>query len=368
MKKLELLRELYGSEPQPVFACGADFRIIWMNEAAIGRFPAILEEMDLREQFSEFSFAGIEELPDAALPASLHSGKGGERLTLDRFRSGGKMVYAAIWSNTGTYALEPDALRAAEGIRLLDAWIRQGTFRIFNNLDQLSEVLEKAGGTRGWDSVERIERNCQQLLRLSSNLGEYYSAGNDTGMWEEVAMDAFLDELCREVDFRLDVLGITLERELRCAGAVCRISRRRFAAALLNLIDLSAAYAPENGRMRLDVSRSGRELVLAFRDGHTPAGKLKDGFGCMAAFIREGRSDLCMPQVSLGILDRVAREHGGSCLVENAGPGLKAVVRLPLSEQDAPPQVQDEPAYTVRYRGQNRTSLVSLLLSDLDES
>ena len=64
LNKLELLQELYGGEPQPVFTCGADFRIVWMNDAAIERFPAVLEGMDLREQFPGISFAGLEDLPE----------------------------------------------------------------------------------------------------------------------------------------------------------------------------------------------------------------------------------------------------------------------------------------------------------------
>ena len=367
LNKLELLQELYGGEPQPVFTCGADFRIVWMNDAAIERFPAVLEGMDLREQFPGISFAGLEDLPEQVPSAVLRSPLGAERLTVQRFLNGGDTLYAAVWSDTAAYALEPGDPRSAEGVRLLDAWIRQGTFRIFNNLDQLAGTLERTVSAAAGDSMERIERSCQQLLRLSCNLGEYYGAPEDGGIPEDVEMGGFLDELLREVDFRLDALDIRLERELRCEGAVCRIDRRRFAAALLNLIDLSAAYAPENGRMKVEAARSEKELCITFRDRHTPAGKLKGGLGCTVSTLREGRSELCLPKVSLGLVDRVARESGGRCLLEGAGAGIKAVITLPLTGQEAPAQVRDEPSYTVRYRGQNRTSLVSILLSDLEE-
>lgn len=368
MEKIELLRELYADVPQPVLLFRDDFQIFWLNEAAIHQFPTALEGMDIRDLFTTFTFEGLNALPSEISSVTLHARDGKEQVAVMKFEDQGGLLYAAIWSEMAVYHLEPEDRQSAEGVELMDAWIRQGVFRIFNHLDRLNLALEKAGSTAGWDSVERIERNCQQLLRLGMNLDGYYGGTAQAGALAETVMMAdYLEELFREVDFRLGALGITLERTIRCGGAACRIDKRRFTAALLNLIDLSAAYAPEGGSMEITCTRSETDFCLTFCDAHTPAGVLKGGLSCVIPSVEQGRSELCLPKISLGFLDRVVRECGGRCLLDGGKAGMKAVIRLPLSDEPVPIQVQDEAAYTVRYRGQNRTSLVSILLSDLGE-
>jgi hypothetical protein len=365
LESLELLRQLYENESEPAFGFSADYRIVWENHAAEQRFPSILEGMDIREQFPEFALDGLEYLQQQLSSVTLHARSGIGRMTILRF--GKPSVYAALWSETEVCHLDPEDQASAEGVQLLEAGIRQGVFRIFNHLDVISMQMEKAGMTVGVDSAERIEKNCQQLLRLGSNLRGYYgSSRQEAGLMEPVWMEEYLGELFREIDFQLDALDIELVWKGSCKGAVCEISRNRFTSAILNLIDLSAAYAPEGGKMEFSMSKTEKEFCLTFTDSHTPAALLKGGLPCTVPGEGQGRSVMSLPKVSLGVVDRIVREHGGRCILDGGRQGMKAVIRLPLCDAEIPMVLKDEPAYTVRYRGQNRTSLVSILLSDLE--
>ena len=52
-------------------------------------------------------------------------------------------------------------------------------------------------------------------------------------------------------------------------------------------------------------------------------------------------------------------------MLADGKPAIRATIRLPLTFSGQPPAVFDRPAYTVRYRRQARSSLVSIILSDL---
>ena len=70
-------------------------------------------------------------------------------------------------------------------------------------------------------------------------------------------------------------------------------------------------------------------------------------------------------RLAAAFLERVVRESGGQCMMADGKPGIRVTLRLPLTFSEQPPAVFDQPAYTVRYRRQARSSLVSIILSDL---
>ena len=361
-----MLQQLFQENVQPVLAYGTDYRIFWMNQAACRKFPKVLEEMDIRQAFPDFDLSCLQNLPEQFPPVMLSGSSGSGRLTILCLGEE-KPFYTAVWSDTVAYSLRQDDAASAEGVELMDSMMRRGVFHIFNHLEYLSQLMEKNGITAGTDSLERIEKSCQQLLRLGINLRGYY--GNfqqQTGIVEPVYMEGFLLELFRQVDFKMEASGIFLLREQKSECSACMIEKNRFAAAILNLIDLSAAYLPEGGEMKFSLGKTSGCFSIAFTDTTMPAGVLSGGLDCMETGKEEGRSSMTMPKVSLGFLDRVIRECGGRCLIQEKNPGILIEMRIPLCEEEPPLLVRDISAYTARFRGLNRSSLVSVLLSDLE--
>ncbi len=362
----QLLQQLFQQNKQPVLGFDAEYRVFWMNEAACRQFPDILEEMDIRKAFPGFSFAGLGGPSGLDAPVTLQAEDGQSRITLLGFCEE-EPFYAAIWSDHRMYALRQDDTTSAEGVELMDAWMRRDVFHIFNHLEKLGQLMEQNGITAGTDSLERIEKSCQQLLRLGINLRGYYGSSREQdSMAEPVYMGEFLNELFRQADFRLEASGIRLMRQDQSGLSVCRIEKRRFAAAILNLIDLSAAYLPADGEMWFIMSHTDRQFCITFSDPSMPAGLLSGGLNCMETGQQDGRSSMILPKVSFGFLDRVVRECGGRCLLREENPGIRVGIRLPLCTEKPLLTVRDESAYTARFRGLNRTSLVSILLSDLE--
>ncbi len=365
MERADLLQQLYQNERQPVWVLTEKYKILWMNPAAVERFPKILEEADLREQFPQISFAGAEKLNPQTPSMLLSSSSGEGQMTLLGFFEE-ECLYVAIWTESRLYHVSKQDTESAAGIQLMDVWTRENISHIFRHLDLINEMMERSEITEGVLSTGRIERNCQQLLRLVYILNGYYNGESSRIMQQDVDMTEYLDEIFREADFYLETMNLSLIRTFRSAGAVCTIDKHRFAAALLGLIDLSAAYAPKGGCMNLVFSRTKEEFCVEFFDHHTPEKILQGGTQGTMEFLPDGRSELQLARLALGFLERVIEESSGRYLVELKN-GLHVMIRLPLTKNQSLPMVQEGSSYTVRHHGNNRSGLVSILFSDLEE-
>lgn len=361
MKKENLLVELYQQEIQPVVLFGKNMRIVWMNDACIQHFPALAEGTDLREYFPDLSLESLA-LGYTAATHIFQDKQGQGRMTVIVY-PGEPYLFAGIWQEGYTFYPEQKEI-GPEGVQLMDAWIRQNVFRIFNNLDQLGEYLERAGISKGEDNLERIEKYCQQLLRLGMILSDYYGP-EENGVPVPVEMDSFLEQLFREVDLRLAPLQIDLERSGNSRGAICMLDKRRFSCAILCLIDLSAGQMPDGGMMRFEISKNKQEFCLNFSDGTTSFSSIAGKRGEMLASEAHISENGGFSRLVFQLLEKIIRENGGQCLVTDGKPGIRVSIRLPLADSVVVPTVYDQPAYTVRYQRQARSSLASILLSDL---
>ena len=361
MEKLTLLAQLYAPEQRPVAVFGKNLRSLWINDAFAHRFPNLAEGADLRSAYPGLS---LEHLESGAAPAQiLQDQEGAGKLFVTAY-PGDPHLFAGVWEDGERFIPAAEGI-SPEGVRLMDAWLRQNVFRIFTHLDRLGEYLEKAGLPQCEEDLERIENRCQQILRLGMVLSGCYGP-DDSRLPVPVEMDDFFETLFREADFRLAPLGIVLERAGSSRGAVCMLDRRWFSCAILCLIDLSAGQMPEGGSMRFEISRTVRELCIQFSDQTTSFSRVSGTEKEVAAINGQLEQDGGFSRLLGALLERVIRESGGRCLMGSGKSGLRVSIRLPLAA-DAPPHVDDQPSYTVRYRKQARSSLSSVLLSDLPQ-
>ena len=361
MKKEQLLIQLYQEEQRPAVIFDSGLRVMGMNRACIQRFPSMIEQANLGDFFPGLA---LEELA-AGQPAPsriLQDPEGRGQMTVTAY-PGEPCLYAGVWQDGTSFCPGKDGI-GPEGVQLMDAWIRQNVFRIFNNLDQLGEYLERANVPQGEENLGRIERHCQQLLRLGLVLSGCYGP-EESGVPAPVDMEQLLEQLFRDVDFRLAPLGIFLERKGHCRGAVCMLDRRQFVSALLCLIDLSAGQMEKGGVMQVELAKNQREFQLNFSDSATSFSAVARQNGEISAEEGTISENGGFSRLAAAFLERVVRESGGQCMMADGKPGIRVTLRLPLTFSEQPPAVFDQPAYTVRYRRQARSSLVSIILSDL---
>ncbi|QEH80566.1 two-component sensor histidine kinase [Sphingomonas sp. C8-2] len=107
--------------------------------------------------------------------------------------------------------------------------------------------------------------------------------------------------------------------------------RRLLAQALINLVENAIRHTPEGSRIRIVAARAGDQALVSVED---------DGPGIPAAeraraLRRFGRLDGSRASsghgLGLPLVESIARLHRGTLALGDAGPGLRAVIALPIA-------------------------------------
>ncbi len=72
---------------------------------------------------------------------------------------------------------------------------------------------------------------------------------------------------------------------------------------------------------------------------------------------------LPLKRMGYELLEQAVENSDGSCLLENGNPGVRLLIRLPLSSEK--PRLADEPAYRASNDSSGRASLMNIILADL---
>lgn len=155
----------------------------------------------------------------------------------------------------------------------------------------------------------------------------------ESGAERERFQDVDLDDMAADVVDTYEPLasetGLALVRE-SSGQALVRGEPHLLAQALANLLDNAIKYVPAGGRIviRLDRTEEAQTLVVEDNGPGMPE-DFRD-----RAFERFSRADSSRTEpgsgLGLSLVRAVAHLHGGEVRLENAGPGLRASLILPL--------------------------------------
>jgi signal transduction histidine kinase len=190
--------------------------------------------------------------------------------------------------------------------------------------DQLRYVIGEA--TEGIDELLILFNKLLQIAEAESGMRASFS--------EHVDIATLVRDLYELYDASAEESGVTLsmdEPEL----LVVQGDRDLLASAVASLIDNALKYAGTGSRVSLKVEASGQQVCISVSD-NGPGIEAAELPKVVQRFYRLDQSR-SKPGNGLGlaIVQAIATLHGGSLLLENLQPGLRASLLLPLGKPGA---------------------------------
>lgn len=192
-------------------------------------------------------------------------------------------------------------------------------------------VQGQVSATELMQAMDRVIGDIDQVSRLVGKLLQLSEA--ETGVrrrsFELVNLGTLAADLVDLFEPAALEVGQTLELEMH-EVAIVRGDRELLSNAAANLLDNAIRYAGRGARLKVVVARQGVEGVLAVEDngvGMSPDELIRAG----ERFYR-GRSGRHVFGTGLGLamVRALATLHGGSLVLADAQPGVRAEMRLPL--------------------------------------
>ena len=225
---------------------------------------------------------------------------------------------------------EMEALLARQREFVADASheLRTPLTSVIANLELLADTLD---GEQGEVSRAAL-RSAQRMRRLVADL--LLLARADAGRHvphKTVDLEAVLVEAASEVGTLAGDHDLSLETEpVRVAGV--RDDLHRLAR---NLLENALRHTPPGTRVTARLAhRDGQAELVVEDDGPGVPLDLRDRV--FERFVRRAGDHGASFGLGLSIVRAVVDEHGGSVVVEDAGPGARFVVRLPAVEAAVP--------------------------------
>lgn len=179
---------------------------------------------------------------------------------------------------------------------------------------------------RATEDLDGIARVFQALLRIAE-----IEAGAQRAAFTDIDLTPLLIDMVdlygAVAEERGLVLKVALPARLPAYGDAALIQQ-----AIANLLDNAIKFSPPGGTVQLSGGSSGRKIVLSVCDDG-PGIPEPDRARAAERFFR-GEAARSTPGSGLGLamVQAVAILHGGMLTLEDARPGLRAVLAIPLPE------------------------------------
>ncbi len=224
-----------------------------------------------------------------------------------------------------------------ETVGTLRRFVSDAAHELHTPLTALRTNLELASGETEMADVlpllERAQTQVQRLGELTDSLLELSrleagAAGEDKS---QVRLGGVIREMAELEASRAEQAGLNFLLDLPEAELVVDGRQDRLSSLVANLVDNAIKFTPAGGTVTLGLKRDEAWAVLWVADTGIgiPAKDLPQLFNRF----HRGRNTTGYPGNGLGlaIVKAIAQGHGGSVTAQNATPGARFVVRLPLS-------------------------------------
>lgn len=200
---------------------------------------------------------------------------------------------------------------------------------VLANLELLSGGLE--GEER--DTAEAALRSTRRMRRIVSDL--LLLARNDAGrepVRAEVDLGRAAEEAAAEVEGLAEGRAISIEAG---PGVVVTGDPDALHRLVRNLIENAVLHTPAGTEVSVSVTRAAGNARLVVED-NGPGIPREQREKIFDRFVRQGGDSGRSTGLGLAIVRAVAEENGGAVALEDAGPGCRFVVDLPLAGSPAP--------------------------------
>ena len=195
-------------------------------------------------------------------------------------------------------------------------------------LHAITDVELRAAVERAMSDLDGIVSVFQALLRISE-----IEAGARRSAFAPVDLAPLLADLVELYDVVADERGMALSADI-AAALLAFGDRDMIQQAIANLLDNAFKFSPDGGRITVAAQPAGRIIRIEIAD-QGPGIPEADRARATERFFR-GETARSTPGSGLGLalVQAVAHLHGGELRLEDAEPGLRAVLILPLHAPD----------------------------------
>jgi signal transduction histidine kinase len=182
-------------------------------------------------------------------------------------------------------------------------------------------------------SIDRIEKDVDRIASLVSDIVEITTVEGDPALHgaETVPISGVVDEVVRDCQMEAEARACRILLASECDGDVLG-SRELLRRAVENVVRNAIRYSPEDSQIDVSVTHGDHAAVIVVRD-HGPGvpdealARIFDPFFRVeeARNTNGGGSGL-----GLSIAKRAVQAHHGSIAAENAAPGLRVRLSIPL--------------------------------------
>lgn len=187
-------------------------------------------------------------------------------------------------------------------------------------------------------ALDRIERDVNRIASLVADIVEITTVEGDPAMrsTEPVSLGALLDEVVRDCSVEAEMRGSRIEVTERPDITVTG-SRELLRRAVENVLRNAIRYSPDGSPIEIALSRVNGHACFTVRDlgpgvPEESLGRIFDPFFRVeeARNTNGGGSGL-----GLSIAKRATHAHHGAIVAENAKPGLRVRINLPMTPPES---------------------------------
>lgn len=187
-------------------------------------------------------------------------------------------------------------------------------------------------------ALERIERDVDRIASLVADIVEINIVEDDPALQDtrEICVRDIVEEVVRDCGLEAEIRGSRIELRGDVCGQVHgnpELLRR----AVENVLRNGIRYSPEESSIDLDLSENADEAIIAVRDygPGVPDEALARIFDPFFRVEEARNTNGGGSGLGLSIAKRAVHVHHGSIVAENATPGLRVIICIPLTHLKA---------------------------------